>query len=269
MVGAVPTAGTTGERRKFYLAVIVGVVIAAGVLIYAAAPAPYGLGAFESKSKGAPAHIGSSIAVQCSSSPCTESIPVTANSILFMGFGYTEAQAVAGTMSIHGYPFTIADEYTQQNFGAPSVQAGFYYWVINTTATVTVYLNYSTPAISDLSLEDFTGMAVASLPSIFVMGDGSGLSVGPTTSDICDLGTTYEAGETVVVVTMTGTYQSSSLIPESSPISASVLPGEVSTGSGALLGEYGLLASQAPTEVTATLASVSPYATVCLALIPA
>jgi hypothetical protein len=268
--GAVPPPGGVGGRRKLYAAVIVAIVVVAGVLIYVAAPAPYGLGAFEHKSPSSPSSsLSSSAAVQCAVSPCTESISVTANSILFMGFGYSEAQAVAGTMSIHGYPFTIADEYTKQNFGGPSIQAGFYYWVINANATVKVYLNYSTPAIADVSLEDFTGLAVTSLPSIFAMGDGSGTSVTPTTTDVCDLGATYAAGETVIAVTMTGEYQSSSLTPESSPIAASILPGEVSTDSGALLGEYGVLPSQAPTVVTATLASPTPYATVCLGLIPA
>jgi hypothetical protein len=267
--GAVPPPMGAGELRKLYAAVIVAVVILAGVLIYVAAPTPYGLGAFEHKSPSSSSSISSSAAVQCSESPCTESISVTANSILFLGFGYSEAQGVAGTMSIHGYPFTIADEYTKQNFGAPSVQAGFYYWVINATATVTVYLNYSTPAIADVSLEDFTGMAVTSLPSIFAMGDGNGASVVYTTTDVCDLGATYAAGETVIAVTMTGVYQSSSLTPENSPIAASILPGEVSTNSGSLVGEYGVLPSQAPTVVTATLGSSTPYATVCLGLIPA
>lgn len=270
-VGVAPPRGRTGELRKFYTALIVAVVVVAAILLWAVAPAPFGPGLFESKSPTRPPlpSIGSSAAAQCSASPCNDSIHVTANSILFLGFGYSEAQAVAGTMNIHGYTFIIADEYTKQNFGVPSVQAGFYYWVINATATVTVYLNYSTPAIADISLEDFTGMAVTSLPSIFVMGDGNGVSVTATTADVCDLGATYEAGETVVAVTMTGTYQSSPPTPESSPIAASILPGEESTNSGALVGEYGVLSSQGPTVVTATLASSSSFATVCLGLIPA
>jgi len=268
--GAVPPPRGAGDRRKVYATVIVAVVVLAGVLTYVAAPAPYGLGAFEQKSpSSSTSGISSSAAVQCSTSPCTESISVAANSILFMGFGYSEAQGVVGTISIHGYPFAIANEYTKQNFGTPSVQAGFYYWVMNATATVTVYLNYSTPAIADVSLEDFTGLAVTSLPSIFAMGDGNGVSAVSTTMDVCDLGATYETAETVIAVTMTGVYQSSSLTPESSPIAAAILPGEVSTNSGSLVGEYGVLPSQAPTAVTATLASPTPYAAVCLGLIPA
>ena len=265
--GAVPPSG--GLRKPVLVVIVAAVVVAAGILIYAVAPRPYGLGVFESKSPSSSSNIASSVAVQCSASPCNETIHVTANSILFMGFGYSVAQYVAGTTSIHGYAFTIADEYTKQNFGVPSVQAGFYYWVINATATVTVYLNYSTPAIADLSLEDFTGMAVTSLPSIFAMGDGNGISQTAVTADTCDLGATSVAGETVVMVTMTGGYQASSPTPESTPIAASVLPGEVSSNSGSLVGEYGVLSSQGPTVVTATLASPTPYATVCLGLIPA
>ena len=134
--------GRTPGWKKHSAAIIVSAVSIGIVLLWVALPSPWGLGVFEPRS---PASGLASVATHCPSSPCTASIPVTANSFLFMGFGYSVAQLdVPGTMNIHGYTFTIANEFTKQNFGSPSLQAGFYYWAITSTATVTVYLNYST-----------------------------------------------------------------------------------------------------------------------------
>lgn len=252
--------------------IIVSAVAAVVVVIWVALPAPWGVGLFTTKPPPPPwpIHAGpGTVATRCSGSPCNVSVAVTAGSFLFMGFGYSVAQAVAGTMQIQGYPFIIANEYTKQNFGGPSIQAGFYYWTITSTADVTVSLNYGTPAIADVFLEDFTNVAVTALPSIGEMGDGNGVSIDPVTSDVCNLGATYTAGETVVAITMAETNQSGPLTPETSPMAASALPVEVTGVPYSLVGEIGVLATQGSTEVTGTLAVPSAYATVCLGIIPA
>lgn len=249
---------------------IVSVVAVVVVVLWAALPAPWGVGLFTPAPSPWPIYAGPSIvATRCSGSPCTVGVAVTADSFLFMGFGYSVAQAVAGTMEIQGYPFILANELTKQNFGTPSVQAGLYYWAITSTANVTVSLNYGTPAIADVFLVDFTNATVATLPSIGGMGDGSGTSIFPVTSDICNLGATYTADETVVAITMAGTNQPGPLAPEMSPIAAWALPAEVTGVPYSLVGEIGVLTTQGPTQVTGTLAVPSAYATVCLGIIPA
>ncbi len=257
-----PAAPVDSGRWLVYVAIVIAVVVVAGSLVYLVATRP------SPTTPPTPATIRSDASVQCAAAPCSDSIGVTAGSLLFLGFGYSVAQSTVAPIGLAGYPFLVGNEFTKQNFGSPSVQAGFYYWTIDATANVTVYLNYSTPAVADLSLEDFTGVQVAGLPSEFVMGDGSGTSVGPSTADYCELGSTFEADETVVLVTMAGAYESSPPTPESSPYLGAVLPGEVSTESGALVGEFGALAGSGPANLTATLAEATPFATVCLGLLP-